>query len=129
MRAEVFQTLGDPNRLRIVTALRGGERAVSELVDVLDIHQSGVSRHLSVLQEAGFVTVRKDGPRRIYALSPAPFHELEAFIDEFRGLWEARLDRFAKALKQRQAAKAAAPTKKSPTKKQKKSTKTSQEKP
>ena len=52
-----FQVLADPTRLRIVEALAGGEQAVGELVRAVDIDQSGVSRHLRILGEAGFVDV------------------------------------------------------------------------
>jgi DNA-binding transcriptional ArsR family regulator len=106
--ATTFQTLADPTRLRIVEALRGGERAVNDLVERMDIHQSGVSRHLRILSEAGFVRVRPDGPRRLYSLRPEPFRELDAWVAGFRELWEARLDRFARELERRQKARAAA---------------------
>ncbi len=98
MHAAVFQTLADPQRLRIVEALRGGEQAVNELVDRLDIHQSGVSRHLRILSDAGFVQVRPDGQRRLYSLRPEPFREIGAWVDAYRALWESRLDRFSAAL-------------------------------
>jgi len=64
-------------------------------------HQSGVSRHLRILHEAGFVSVRPDGQRRLYALRPEPFREVEAWLAEYRRLWEARLDRFGAAVEGR----------------------------
>ena len=105
MHSEVFETLADPTRRRIVEALLSGERAVNDLVDQVDIHQSGVSRHLRILGEAGFVQVRPDGPRRLYSLRPEPFRELDGWVSRYRGLWEARLDRFAAALEQKQHAR------------------------
>jgi DNA-binding transcriptional ArsR family regulator len=74
---------------------------VNDLVDRLDIHQSGVSRHLRILAEAGFVQVRPDGPRRLYSLRAEPFRELEHWIASYRALWSARLDRFEAALQER----------------------------
>ena len=65
MQIDAFQTLADPTRRRIVEALRGGERPVSDLVGAVEIDQSGVSRHLRILFEAGFVQVRPDGQRRL----------------------------------------------------------------
>jgi DNA-binding transcriptional ArsR family regulator len=102
MQSDVFQTLGDPTRLRIVEALLGGERAVSDIVDVVEIHQSGVSRHLRILSEAGFVRMRPEGPQRFYSLRPEPFRELDRWLNGYRALWEARLDRFAAALARKQ---------------------------
>jgi len=102
MHMDAFQTLADPSRRRIVEALRFGEQAVNDLVDRVEIHQSGVSRHLRILSEAGFVQMRPDGPKRLYSLRPEPFRELDAWITQYRNLWEARLDRFAEALERKQ---------------------------
>jgi DNA-binding transcriptional ArsR family regulator len=97
----VFGTLADPTRREIVEALLGGERAVGDLVEIVSIQQSGVSRHLRILDEAGFVQVRAVGTKRMYSLRPEPFQELASWIDRYRSLWEARLDRFETALESR----------------------------
>ncbi len=101
-QADPFETLADPTRRRIVEALRDGERPVGDIVLTAGVHQSGVSRHLKILHEAGFVSVRPDGQRRLYALRPEPFQEFEAWLAGYRKLWEARLDRFGAALEARQ---------------------------
>jgi DNA-binding transcriptional ArsR family regulator len=106
MQTNVFETLADPMRRSIVEALRGGEHAVSDIVSRLDIHQSGVSRHLRILHEAGFVRVRPEGPRRLYSLRAEPFRELDAWVSRYRSLWEARLDRFAEELERKKNARA-----------------------
>ena len=93
-----FQALADPARRRIIEALRNGERQVGDLVEQAGIHQSGVSRHLRILQEAGFVSMRPDRQLRIYSLRPGPFRELDAWLARYRSVWEARLDRFGAAL-------------------------------
>jgi DNA-binding transcriptional ArsR family regulator len=103
MHLGAFQTLSDPTRLLIVESLlRRGEQPVNDIVEAAHIHQSGVSRHLRILQDAGFVQVRPEGPRRFYSLRPEPFRELDAWIAPYRSLWEARLDRLAAALQRRQ---------------------------
>jgi DNA-binding transcriptional ArsR family regulator len=104
--ADVFEILGDPTRRRLVEALRMGERSVSELVEIMDISQPGVSRQLAILEEARFVRVRPDGRRRLYALRPEPFRELDDWTRRYRDLWEARLDRFAAELDRRKKARA-----------------------
>jgi DNA-binding transcriptional ArsR family regulator len=101
MQLDVFQTLADPTRRQIVEALLHGEQPVGDVVDKVGIHQSGVSRHLRILQEAGFVTMRPDGQRRLYALKAEPFQELGDWLAPYRKLWEARLDRFEAALKKK----------------------------
>jgi DNA-binding transcriptional ArsR family regulator len=100
MHTDAFETLADPTRRRIVAALRAGERPVNDIVREVGIHQSGVSRHLRILHESGFVSVRPDGQRRLYALRPEPFRELEAWLADYRRLWERRLDRFGAALEE-----------------------------
>lgn len=104
MQSKPFEILADPTRRRILAALAEGERPVGEVVQAAGIHQSGVSRHLGILAEAGFVSMRPDGQRRLYALRPEPFAELDAWLAPYRALWEARLDRFGEALKTRRAA-------------------------
>ena len=98
MAADAFQILADPTRRRLVEELRKGERSVGELVEVVDIGQPGVSRQLAILQDARFVVVRPEGRRRLYALRPEPFRELDEWMRGYREMWEARLDRFGAAL-------------------------------
>src|SRR5262245_9449654 len=98
MQTDAFQALADPTRRRIVEALFHGESPVGDIVASAGIHQSGVSRHLGILHEAGFVSMRPDGQRRLYSLRPERFHELDEWLARYRTLWEARLDRFGAAL-------------------------------
>jgi DNA-binding transcriptional ArsR family regulator len=102
MQADAFQALADPTRRRIVESLRHGEKQVNDIVLEAGIHQSGVSRHLRILHEAGFVSMRPDGQRRLYSLTPEPFRELDKWLAKYRRLWEARLDRFGAALEEEQ---------------------------
>lgn len=105
MHSEIFQVLADPVRLRIVETLREGEQAVNDLVDKVEIHQSGVSRHLRILHEAGFLNVRPEGQKRFYSLRPEPFQELDVWVANYRSVWEQRLNKFARALNQKQKQK------------------------
>jgi len=109
MHNDVFHTLADPTRRRIVEVLLSGEQAVNDIVATVDIDQSGVSRHLGILSKAGFVQVRPEGQRRLYSLRPEPFRELETWVTAYRRLWEGRLDKFAEALERKQQARAAKP--------------------
>ena len=103
MDVDLFQALADPTRRSIVETLRANGKAVGEIVAIVPIRQSGVSRHLRILEDAGFVEARADGTRRIYSLRPERFRELERWVDGYRSLWEARLDRFGAALEDRQS--------------------------
>jgi DNA-binding transcriptional ArsR family regulator len=101
MHIDSFEILADPTRRRIVDVLRTGECAVNDIVERVDIHQSGVSRHLRILHEAGFVQVRPEGSQRFYSLRAAPFKDIDAWVSRFRSLWESRLDRFGEALEKK----------------------------
>lgn len=102
MNITTFSALSDPMRLKIVEALLQGEAQVNDLVDRVEIQQSGVSRHLGILSRAGFVNVRPEGQKRFYSLRAEPFEEIDQWVAQFRAQWEARLDRFDAALKKRQ---------------------------
>ena len=102
---DTFQILADPTRRRIVEALRGGERSVNELVQAVDIGQPGVSRQLSILEDANFVVMRPEGRRRLYALRPEPFWELNEWMGAYRRVWEGRMDRMAAELDRRRRAR------------------------
>lgn len=105
MHALAFETLADPTRLRIVEVLLGGERPVNDIVAEVAIHQSGVSRHLRILTDAGFVQVRPKGQQRLYSLRAEPFREIDVWMAKYRKLWEARLDRMGAALLEKQNAR------------------------
>src|SRR5271155_4804471 len=114
MHSSLLQPLPDPTRLHIIELLRGGEHSVNDIVENVDIDQSGVSRHLRILQQAGFVRVRPEGQKRFYSLCPEPFRDLDAWVSRYRQLWEGRLDRFGEALaRKRDAKKAGLKTRKS----------------
>src|SRR5256886_14134686 len=84
MHTGVFEILADPTRRRIVEGLRNGEHAVNDIVEEVGIDQSGVSRHLHILQKAGFVHLHPDGPNRRYSLRPEPFYEREAWLGSYK---------------------------------------------
>src|SRR6202022_3385735 len=88
-----LRALAEPNRFQIVELLRDRPRPVGELVNQLGLRQPQVSKHLRVLSEAGLVDVRVDAQRRIYALRPTPFQELEVWLEKYRRLWEGNFQR------------------------------------
>ncbi len=95
MASDVFALLADPMRRRMVEILHGGEHSVNEIVAEVEIRQPGVSRHLRILHEAGFVRVRSDGQRRLYSLRPERFQELEAWMRKYAYDQLGRLQRLS----------------------------------
>ena len=84
--------LADPNRRRIVEMLAAGELAAGEIGTAFDISAPAISQHLKVLKEANIVTVRVDGQRRIYALDPTGFTEIDQWLSSVRRFWIPKLD-------------------------------------
>lgn len=87
-----LEALVDPTRRRILDAVRIEERSVGELVDLVGMHQPGVSRHLKILRDAGLVDVRRDAQRRLYRLRAEPLRELDAWLEPYRAEWAHKLD-------------------------------------
>jgi len=65
---------------------------VGELAEGLPVSRPAVSQHLRVLKDAGLVSDRKEGTRRVYRVDPAGLEEIRAYFDSF---WDEALDRFA----------------------------------
>lgn len=88
--------LGDPVRRRLVELLAVEDQpagAVSRVVEQeFGISQPAVARHLRLLREAGFVSARPEGARRIYRLEEAVIDQLQSQVDRYRSLWNQRLD-------------------------------------
>src|ERR1700710_1825169 len=88
----VLQALADQSRRPVLGILRDHPATAGELADALPIARPGVSRHLRVLRDAGLVTVRQAGQRRIYSLRPEALVEVDEWLAHYRALWQARLD-------------------------------------
>jgi DNA-binding transcriptional ArsR family regulator len=86
--------LADPTRRAIFERLREGPRAVGELAQDLPVSRPAVSQHLRVLKEAGLVSERRNGTRRLYRIEPDAVAELRAYFDEF---WSQALEAFKAA--------------------------------
>jgi len=89
---EIFTALADPVRRDILSHLREGEQPAGLLVERLGLPQPNVSKHLKALRDAGLVSIRVDGPRRLYSLDAAPLAALDAWLAPYREFWAGRLD-------------------------------------
>src|SRR5580704_14528433 len=87
-----FAALADPTRRRVLERLASGPRAVGEIAAGLPVSRPAVSQHLKVLKDAGLVSDRAMGARRIYAIDPAGLGPMRAWLDQF---WDQALAAFA----------------------------------
>jgi DNA-binding transcriptional ArsR family regulator len=92
--AQALQALGDPTRRAVLEELRDGPRAVGEIAARLPVSRPAVSQHLRVLKEAGLVTERQNGTRRLYRVDPDGLAELREYLE---GFWEEALASFKAA--------------------------------
>lgn len=106
----IFTALAEPNRRAILDLLLVDEQPVSAIVDVLDIGQPTVSKHLKVLREAGLVSMRIDANRRIYGLRTQPLLEVYDWLLPYRKQWAGRLDALERFLDEDAAATATTQT-------------------
>jgi DNA-binding transcriptional ArsR family regulator len=81
--ALALKALGEPRRVEILRVLRSGPRPVGEIATEVDVSQQAASQHLAVLDKAGLVEARKEGTRRLYAIKPAGFAPVAAFVESF----------------------------------------------
>ena len=92
MPVDAFAVLAEPTRRRILDVLRTAEASVNELVAIVAVSQPTVSKHLKVLREAGFVTVRTARQQRIYAIDTQQLRHIDAWLEPYRQLWTRHLD-------------------------------------
>jgi DNA-binding transcriptional ArsR family regulator len=89
----VFSALADPTRRAIVARLAKGETTVKELSLPFKISAPAVTKHLKVLQSAGLIARSKRAQQRPCRLVPKPLKEATDWMEQYRILWEQRLDR------------------------------------
>lgn len=93
-----FQALADPTRRAILARLALGEASVGELAEPYDISLPAISKHLKVLEGAGFLTRERDGRVHRCRLAPAPMKQAADWIEPYRRFWDAQLDQLASYL-------------------------------
>jgi len=86
-----FAALSDPTRRMVLERLAAGPRAVGEIAEGVPVSRPAVSQHLKVLKDAGLVSDRQEGARRIYTIDPKGLGAVRAWLDQF---WDVALDAF-----------------------------------
>ena len=102
--SQTFAALADPTRRAILARLALGEATVTELAQPFEMSLPGVSKHLKVLQHAGLVIQGRDAQWRPCRLEPEPLRDIAGWLEQYRRIWEERLDRLDAFLRELQAA-------------------------
>lgn len=88
-----FAALTDPTRRSILQRLARGPASVNELAGPYSISQQAVSKHLAYLQRARLIEKRREGRRHLCRLRPAPIRDISNWAENYRAIWEQKLDR------------------------------------
>jgi DNA-binding transcriptional ArsR family regulator len=86
-----LRAIAEPRRRRILQLVADDELAAGEIAEHFEVTRPAISQHLTVLKEAGLVTERRDGTRRLYRARPEGLAELRGFLEEFWAESLARL--------------------------------------
>ena len=84
-----LKAIAAPRRRQILTLVRDEELSAGEIASHFDVSRPAVSQHLNVLKEAGLVSERRNGTRRLYRARPEGFVAIKDFLEEF---WDVRLE-------------------------------------
>jgi DNA-binding transcriptional ArsR family regulator len=90
--SDVFHAIAHPSRRAILVTLRSGERTAGEIAEPFRMTFAAISQHLRVLEEAGLVSVRRDGRHRRYRLHPKPLRDVASWTDQFAAFFGQRLN-------------------------------------
>ena len=97
-----LKAIAAPHRRTILRLVAESELSAGEIAANFDLTRPAISQHLSVLKEAGLVSERRNGTRRLYRARPEGLGELKAFFEEF---WDERLDALKREAEREERAK------------------------
>jgi DNA-binding transcriptional ArsR family regulator len=97
-----LKAIAEPRRRQILELVRDGELSAGEIAAQFDVTRPAISQHLRVLKEAGLVSERRNGTRRLYLARPEGLRDLQAFLD---GFWDERLAALRREAEQKEASK------------------------
>lgn len=112
-----FSALADPTRRAILARLALGETSVTELAEPFKMSLPAVSKHLKVLERAGLIARGREAQWRPCRIEPEALKEVDDWLEEYRRLWNARLDRLEEYLQELQATETPKKTKAKATEK------------
>lgn len=98
MRRDVFQAIADPIRRDIIELLAKEMLTVNSIAEKFEISRPAISKHLKILQECEIIDFKKEGRERFCFIRPKNLIPAFMWIEQYRGLWESKLDSFDRYL-------------------------------
>ena len=103
MRRDVFQAIADPVRRDIIELLAKESLTVNTVADQFDISRPAISKHIRILKECGIVEINQKGRERYCQIKPSELIPAFLWIEQYKNLWEDRLDSFGQYLNELQS--------------------------
>lgn len=103
MRRDVFQAIADPTRRAILGLLAAQTLTMSGIADHFSVSRPAISKHVRILEECGLITVHKRGREHYCEAQLVKLGEVTDWVEQYRKLWDERLDRLEAYLTQLQA--------------------------
>ncbi|WP_298420637.1 metalloregulator ArsR/SmtB family transcription factor [uncultured Kordia sp.] len=103
MRRDVFQAIADPIRRDIIEMLAKDTLSINAVADEFDISRPAISKHLKILEECDVISIEKQGRERFCTIQPKQLIPAFLWIDQYKQLWEDKLDNFENYLHQLQS--------------------------
>jgi len=97
-----LKAIAEPRRRRILALVRDDELSAGEIAAHFDVTRPAISQHLTVLKEAGLVSERRNGTRRLYQARPEGLAELKTFLE---GFWDERLEALRREAERKERSK------------------------
>jgi DNA-binding transcriptional ArsR family regulator len=94
MRRDVFQAIADPVRREIIDVLSESPLTVNEVATHFDISRPAISKHIKILDECGLISILQKGRERYCQINPQSLIPAFMWIDQYKKLWEERIDSF-----------------------------------
>jgi DNA-binding transcriptional ArsR family regulator len=92
MNRDIFQAIADPTRRGILVLIAAQAMTPNALADHFDITRQATSKHIRILNECGLVQRQKSGREIYYRLVPEKMSEIDAWLGQFRSMWQDRFD-------------------------------------
>ena len=103
MRRDVFQAIADPVRRDIIEMLATESLTVNTIAEKFEVSRPAISKHLKILKECDIITIEKKGRNRFCIIQPKQLIPAFLWIDQYKQLWEDKLDNFENYLHQLQS--------------------------
>ncbi|WP_025743517.1 ArsR/SmtB family transcription factor [Aquimarina pacifica] len=105
MRRDVFQAIADPIRRDIIKLVSEKKLTVNDIADEFEISRPAISKHLKILKECGIIGIHQKGRERFCTIQPENLLPAFLWIEQYKNLWEDKIDSFENYLMQLQSKK------------------------